>query len=175
MRSPAKTRIPAPSNRSELGSGVETAPLSAANPVAIAPLAALAGEEVTKMCAAASNPSLFAVNTFDALAHVPLVSVTSNEMVSDECVNPSNELSAGKYGDRHIRPSPFPAILRIWRCCWNQPSRLLLRLIKVPAAPVRSAGSGCNSWLLVQVPQSVLNRDQYVCKQVQFIHALGVA
>ena len=90
-------------------------------------------------------------------------------------LNGTGKKSAGKYGDRHIRPSPFPAILRIWRCCWNQPSRLLLRLIKVPAAPVRSAGSGCKSWLLVQVPQSVLNRDQYVCKQVQFIHALGVA
>ncbi len=62
LRTTAKARIPTPNNNTELGSGAETVPpLSAANPVAIAPLAALAGEEVTKMCAPASNPPCLAL------------------------------------------------------------------------------------------------------------------
>jgi hypothetical protein len=62
---------------------------SPAKPVTIAPFDALAGEDVTKICAAALEPPAFATRTSPALAQEPLVSVKLNENVSDECVNPS--------------------------------------------------------------------------------------
>ena len=36
-------------------------------------------------------------------------------------------------------------------------------------------GSDCGSWPLGRVPESVLNRDQYICNQVDFLYAFDVA
>jgi hypothetical protein len=33
----------------------------------------------------------------------------------------------------------------------------------------------CRSWLLGQVPESVLDPDQYICNQVHFLYAFDVA
>src|SRR5215831_6424238 len=92
-----------PSSAKPSGSGTKLPPppplgLLAAKPVAIAPLAALAGKLVTKMWAEASeppglpDPAVLLARTAVSLAQIPPVLVNSKEMVSDECVKPSKEL-----------------------------------------------------------------------------------
>jgi hypothetical protein len=44
-----------------------------------------------------------------------------------------------------------------------------------PISAVVGTGSGCRSRLLGQIPESVLNRDQYICNQVHFLYAFDVA
>src|SRR5690242_2171892 len=68
------------------GSGTGVGP-SPANPVVQAASPQLA--PVTKMCAAARNPSLFKASTSEAEAHVPLVSVTVKLPVENRSENPS--------------------------------------------------------------------------------------
>src|SRR5262245_32005130 len=83
--------MPIPTKSIEAGSGVATLPLDA-KPVAKAPLPWFAGEVVTKICASALFPEKFVRSTLLAFAHVPPVLVRSNEIVSEECENPSKLL-----------------------------------------------------------------------------------
>ena len=64
----------------------------AANPVTKAPLAASAGDVVTKICAAASAPLTLLTNTDDASFQSPDVLVRPKLIVLDECVYPSKLL-----------------------------------------------------------------------------------
>src|SRR5215472_18960063 len=72
----------------------------------MAPFAALAGDDVTKMCSAASCPCALPISTLFASAHVPLVFCNSILTSSAECVKPSKPFTVWL---NDPKPSSFPA------------------------------------------------------------------